>query len=344
MKKHDARKQGSAVQQEKRRQIIRLRRQGRQNGEVAKIVGVSVGHASRTWQKYLNGGHKAIILGQRGRRHGAQRVLIGEQEDEIQRLIVERTPDQLKLPFALWTRRAVQVLIKERYGLRLPVRTVGEYLNRWGFTPQKPIKRAYEQQPRAVKRWLDQEYPSIAARAKREKAEIYWGDETGIQTNASRERGYAPIGKTPVIRLSAKHTNISMISAITNQGKVRFLMYQNALTSERLIAFMERLIRESGSKVFLILDNLRVHHSKTVKQWVQAHRSEIEVFHLPSYAPEYNPDECLNSHLKTSVHSGCPARTKDELVAKTGRFMLRLRRQPQVVRNYFRHPKICYAA
>jgi transposase len=195
-----------------------------------------------------------------------------------------------------------------------------------------------------VKKWLDQEYPSIAARAKREKAEIHWGDETGIQTNAYRERGYAPIGKTPVIRLSAKHTNISMISAITNQGKVRFMMYQNALTSDRLIAFMERVIQDSGSKVFLILDNLRVHHSKAVKQWVTAHRSEIEVFYLPSYAPEYNPDECLNSHLKTSVHSGCPARSKEELVAKTGRFMQRLRRRPQVVRNYFQHPKIRYAA
>lgn len=343
MKKQDARKQDSAVQQEKRRQIVRLRQQGRQNDEVAKIVGVSVGHVSRTWQKYLNGGQKAITLGQRGRRHGEQRVLTREQEDELQRLIVERTPDQLKLPFALWTRQAVRTLIKERYGLNLPIRTVGEYLSRWGFTPQKPIKRAYEQQPRAVKKWIDQEYPAIAARAKREKAEIYWGDETGIQTNAYRDRGYSPIGKTPVIRLSAKHTNISMISAITNQGKVRFMVYRNALTSDRLIAFMERVIRDSGSKVFLILDNLRVHHSKAVKQWVTEHRSEIEVFYLPSYAPEYNPDECLNSHLKSSVHSGQPARTKGELVAKTGRFMQRLRKRPQRVRSYFQHPKLRYA-
>lgn len=344
MKKQDARKQDSAVQQALRNQIIRLRKEGRENQEVAAIVGVSVGHASRTWQKYINGGLPAIELGHRGRSPGEQRVLTPEQEAEIKGSLVDKTPDQLKLPFALWTRRAVQMLVKERYGLKMPIRTVGEYLNRWGFTPQKPIKRAYEQQPRAVKQWLEQEYPAIANRAKREKAEIHWGDETGLQTNANRERGYAPLGTTPVIRLSAKRSNISMISAITNQGQVRFMMYRKALTSDRLIEFMKRLIKDSDSKVFLILDNLRVHHSREVRKWLDKQRAQIEVFYLPSYAPELNPDECLNSHLKSSVHSGRPARTEKELVLKTRIFARKLSRRPQVVQNYFHHPKLRYAA
>jgi transposase len=344
MKKHDARTRDRAVQQEIRRQIVRMRKKGWDNQEVANVLGISVGHSSRTWQKYLNGGQKAIALGQRGRGHGEQRVLSQEQEAELQQLLVDKTPDQLKLPFALWTRRAVQMLITERYGLKMPIRTVGEYLKRWGFTPQKPIKRAYEQQPRAVKQWLNQKYPAIAAHAKRQGAEIYWGDETGIQTNANRERGYAPIGETPVIRLSAKRCNISMISAITNEGTVRFMLYRKALTSTRMIEFMKRLIKDSGRTVFLILDNLRVHHSKGVTQWLRKHRAEIKVFYLPSYSPELNPDECLNNTLKAKIHSGVPSRSEKELFGKTRKVMQGLRHRPQKVRSFFQHPKVHYAA
>jgi len=343
MKKDDTRKQDSSVQHEKRKQIVRLRKDGYSNEDVAKIVGVSIGHGSRIWQKHKKGGPKAIAPGKRGRRSGDKRVLSAEKEAEIQRLIADKTPDQMKLPYALWTRDAVKMLIKELYRLNMPIRTVGEYLTRWGFTPQKPVKRAYEQQPKVVQKWLKEDYPEIAAKAKRERADIYWGDETGIQTDAYRERGYAPMGKTPVIRLSAKRSSINMISAITNQGQMRFMMYQNAFTSDRLIDFMKRLIKDAGKKVFLILDNLKVHHSKAVKKWVKKHKSKIELFYLPSYSPEYNPDEILNSHLKKVVHSGIPARNRNDLEVKTTRFMLRLKKRPQVVRSYFHHPKLRYA-
>ena len=186
MEKVDARKYSPATQYEIRKQVIRLRKQGVSNKVAALGVGISASHASTIWQRYKTEGSGAIKLGHRGRRHGDQRSLLLTQEKEIQRILIDKMPDQLKLAFALWTRDAVKLLIKEHYGMSMPIRTVGEYLKRWGFTPQKPIKRAYEQNPQAVNQWLDTKYPAIASRAKSEKAEIHWGDETGIQTGICR--------------------------------------------------------------------------------------------------------------------------------------------------------------
>ena len=344
MEKIDARTHSPKTQYEIRKQVIRLRKQGIPNHVVADGVGVSVGHASRIWQSYLKEGSKAIKLGIRGRRKGEKRTLTAEQEAQVRRALIDKMPDQLKFPFALWTRDAVKLLIKQRFKLEMPIRTVGEYLKRWGFTPQKPVKRAYEQSSQAVQKWLDKDYPIIASRAKEEKAEIHWGDETGIQTGANRVRGFAPKGEKPVINLVAKKSHVSMISAITNQGKVRFMMYQDAMNSELLIKFMTRLTKDAGRKVFLILDNLRVHHGKNIKQWLEEHRDQIEIFYLPSYSPELNPDEYLNSNLKTKVHSGRPIRNRKDLEMKTRSFMRTLVKRPAHVRSYFKHPKVGYAA
>jgi transposase len=344
MKKIDPRTLNQETQHELRKQIVRLRRKGMSNNEAAETVGISVSQASRVWQRYQRGGSKAITPGIRGRRTGEQRTLTDVQEKAVRQALIDTTPDQLKFPFALWTRKAVQDLIAKWYGITMPIRTVGEYLKRWGFTPQKPIKKAYEQKPEIVDRWLKTQYPQITQKAKKEKAEIYWGDETGIQNTANRTRGYAPKGTKPLIRVSAKKERVSMISAINNEGKVRFMLYREAMTSPRLITFMTRLTRDAGRKVLLILDNLRTHHSKKVTQWLDAHRDMIEVFYLPAYAPELNPDEYLNNDLKQSIHSGVQAHTGNDLTHKTHSFMRRLVKKPHKVKSYFRHPSAAYAA
>jgi transposase len=344
MEKIDARKHSPETQYEIRKQIVRLRKKGLNNKIVAEGVGLSESRTSSIWQNYLKGGNTAIKLKQRGRRYGEKRRLLKEQEKEVQRLIVDKVPDQLKLSFALWTRDALRLLIKERYGIHLPLRTVTDYLKRWGFTPQKPAKRAYEQSPKAVQGWLETSYPKIATQAKKERAEIHWGDETGVQSDAYHARGFAPKGKTPVVKINAKRNNINMISAITNQGKVRFMVYHKTMTSQVLIKFMSRLIRDTNRKVFLILDNLRVHHSKHVKTWLDTNSDKIAVFYLPSYSPELNPDEYLNGDLKRRVRSGLPARSQDDLKRKTRSFMRTLVKRPQHVKNYFKHPLVAYAA
>jgi len=343
MEKIDARRLKQEVQQALRDRVIRLRKQGKMNKDVAEFLGISRQHASTLWQKYVRGGKKEVLLGTRGRRHGEKRTLTEEQEREVQKLIVDKTPDQLKFPFALWTREAVRLLMGRRYGIEMPVRTVGEYLKRWGFTPQKPVRRAKEQNPEAVERWLKTEYPKVATMAKKEKAEIYWGDETGVQNEANRIRGYGPKGKTPLLRVRAKKAHISMISAVTNEGKVRFMIYREAMTQAKLVTFMGRLARDTGRKAYLILDNLKAHHGKRVAEWLETHKNEIAVFYLPSYSPEMNPDEYLNGDLKGRVHSGIPAGTEPELKHKTQSFMRMLVKRPHRVRSYFRHPMVAYA-
>jgi transposase len=344
MKKTDARTLSQDVQEAQRQQIVRLRESGRTNKETAEIVGVSLFHASKVWQRYKKQGLEAITKGKRGRRHGEKRDLTPDQEAEIQRLIIDKAPNQLKLSFALWTRDAVRLLIEQKYEISMPIRTVGEYLKRWGFTPQKPVKWAKERSTPAVANWLLKEYPAIAKRAKQEKAEIYWGDETGIQTGANVEKGFSPKGKTPVIRLSARKDRVNMISAISNQGKVRFMFYRDTMNSKRLITFMKRLIKDAGRKVFLILDNLKVHHSVAVMDWLETHREEIEVFYLPSYSPELNPDEYLNNSLKGQVHSGERAHNSKKLESKARKHMRRLQNNRTKVKKFFEHPCAAYAA
>ncbi len=344
MEKTDTRKLSPETQYELRKQVIRLRKKGKSNQEIAEIVGVYHTHVSTIWQSYQKGGLDALKPKVRGRKHGEQRNLTADQEATAKKLLVDKTPDQLKLQFALWTRDAVRLAIKQEFGIELPLRTITDYLKRWGFTPQKPAKRAYEQNPKAVQQWLESAYPEIAARAKQEKAEIHWGDETGVQSDAYNARGFAPKGKTPIVRLNAKKSSINMISSITNQGKVRFMLYQETMTAQVFIKFLSRLVKDADRKVFLILDNHRVHHSKIVKEWLEQHKEQIELFYLPSYSPELNPDEYLNGNLKQRIRSGMPARSQKDLVKKTRSFMKTLQRRPNHVRSYFKHPMVSYAA
>ena len=308
--------------------------------EIGEIVGV---HAD-TLGRWLKLSPRELKVNRGGRNPGEGRHLTQAQEDRIRKLITDKAPDQLKLDYALWTRKAVLTLIEQETGIRMPIRTVGEYLKRWGFTPQKPVKRAYEQNPKAVQRWLDEEYPEIKAQAKQEKAEIYWGDETGIRSDSQHERGYAPKGKTPVIRLNAKRSSTNMISAVNNQGKVRFKIFEGSMNTDIMIDFCKRLIKSAKRKVYLILDNLRVHHAKVFKAWLREHEDEIEVFYLPSYSPELNPDEYLNCDLKAGVHSGKPARSRKQLKQKVLSHMRMLQKNPKRVAKYFEHKKIRYAA
>jgi len=170
------------------------------------------------------------------------------------------------MSYALWTRQAVSELVAYRFGVRLTVRNTGKYLKRWGFTPQKPLKKAYEQSPAAVSKWLDESYPAIAQQAKKENAEIQWGDETGLRSDDVRGRGYAPKGQTPVVRANANRQSLSVISMVTNKGQIRWKVLAGALNARIMIRFLERLTRGQQQKIFLLLDNLRVHNSKLVQE------------------------------------------------------------------------------
>jgi transposase len=228
-------------------------------GNTQLAIAAALGVHKNTVHQWLKGwrvaGAAALKAKKRGRRHEAQRLLDAGQAAEVQRLMTENCPDQLDLPHALWGREAVRELARARFGVRLALRTVSDYLRRWGFTPQRPVKRALERQDAAIQAWLAEHYPRIAARAKAEGAVIHWGDETGISNQPVHGRSFAPKGQTPVLRRPATRRTLSMISAVTNRGTLRFMLYEGALNAGLFLIFLQRLVRGARGKVFLIVDN-----------------------------------------------------------------------------------------
>ena len=329
-----------------RKQAVRLHNKGTPVMQIVTATGLSWPSVRSALDLYERGGMVALRPSLRGKKPGTGRSLTVEQEQAIQRLICDQRPEQMKMDFALWSRPAVMQLIEREYGIKLHVRSVGKYLTRWGFTPQKPIKKAYEQRPEAVQKWLDEEYPSIEQRAKAEGAEIHWGDETALVNTDVRGRSYAPAGKTPVAyAVGGTRQKLSMIATVTNQGKARWMIIDEAFNSDRLIEFLGALIKDAGKKkVFLILDNLRVHHSKPVKRWVAEHAELIELFYLPSYSPELNPEERLNADLKQAIGSKVPARTKAKLRSAATQHMTELEQSPERIKAFFQDKKVRYAA
>jgi transposase len=309
---------------------------------VAEMLAVSRTAVGLWWRRSEAGGPEALKKGRRGNPTGP--VLKGTQAATICNIIRDRRPEQVKLPFYLWTREAVQRLIKAECGITLAIRTVGDYLARWGFTAQKPLVRVYERSEPAVLRWLNEEYPAIAARAKNEGAGIWWGDETGLRSRSYTGKSYSPRGKTPVTKGSGKYFGCNLISALTNRGELAFMVFEGKFNAAVFLDFMNRLVKQAGRKIFLILDNLRVHHAKVLRPWLEEHAAEIELFFIPSYSPDLNPDEILNHDLKANAVGRKRATNREELVANAVEHLESRARTPERVAAYFQERHVRYAA
>jgi transposase len=341
----DSRRLPVAVLNERRRRAVVLRLSGMKLDQVCALAELARATVIAAVKAYHRGGWDAVPAQlHRGPQKGEGCILNEQQQQAIRALIHAHTPDELDLPFALWSRPAVSALIDKQYRMALPVRTVGTYLQRWGFTPQRPLDRAYEQNPAAVRSWLDKEYPAIAHRAKTEGGEIHWGDETGLRSDDVRGRSYAPRGDTPVVRPCHKRENVGLMSSVTNRGTVRWMILKQAMNPALLIAFLRHLVRDAKRKVFLILDNLPAHHAPPVVAWLDRHRNQIEVFYLPSYSPELNPDELLNADLKQAITKQAPVRRKGELKKAVIRHLRKIAKSPRRVQQYFQHGLVKYAA
>ena len=236
----------------------------------------------------------------------------------------------------------MRALIARETGVWLTLSVVGRYLRGWGFTAQRPMRRATERQDEAVRAWLVNTYPAIARKA--QGCDIQWADETGLSSRANYGRSFAPRGHTPVIRRPGKRFSQSMISSLTNQGKLRFMIYQGAIKAPIFLDFLRRLIREAARKRFVIVDNLPVHRAHRVTAWVQNHADQIELFCLPSYAPEHNPDEFLNNDLKQTMARRRTPGDKIALKSSLTSYMRSLQRCPAKVRAFFQAPTVRYAA
>src|ERR671913_672773 len=247
----DGRRESDDVLDALRLRAVHARGLGDAVVDIAAILGVREETASRWCSRYHRGGREALPGARTGRPVGSGRLLDSEQEQGIRQAIETKTPQGLGIPSALWTRQAVRELIHRRVGLRSPIRTVGEYLRRWGFTPQKPVRKAYKQDPKAVAGWLERTYPGIEKRAAKEGGEVHWGDETGVRSTCQHSRGYAHPGETPELIVPGSRFSVNMISTITNQGKVRWMIYAGKMNAALFIAFLTRLLVGATKKVFL---------------------------------------------------------------------------------------------
>jgi len=341
----DARKLSQEAQEAIRLRTIKsIMKDGMKISEAANLFGVSRSAINKWISIHKKGGQTALLRKKRGRRSQDMKLLQPYQCAIIVNLIADRCPDQLKLPFMLWTREAVGMLIEQRFEIKMAVRSVGNYLKRWGFTPQKPLKRAYERQDKAVKIWLEETYPKIAARAKSEGAEIHWGDEAGFRSDHQTGTSYSLKGKTPVIKSTGKRFRVNMISTVTNKGTLRFMLFEESFTADVFLKFLKRLIKGSEAKIFLILDNIRVHHAKVLKPWLEENKDKIELFYLPSYSPELNPDELLNQDVKSNAVGRKRAKSLTELKNNIMQYLFGTQKSPGLVRSYFQKSEVSYAA
>ena len=310
--------------------------------DAAQTFGVGASSIHNWLTAYRVGGWAALKAKKRGPKRRSR--LAGHQAATVVRLIENRCPDQLRLPFALWTRDAVRQLIAERFGIGVSVWTVGRYLRHWNFTPQKPLRRSYERDPKAVQMWLQQEYPKIQKQAKAERAHIYWGDEMGMRSDHQTGTSYSRKGHTPVVPGTGRRFGCNMISAITNRGQLNFMIFKERFTAPVMLKFLKRLVGQSKKKVYLIIDSHPVHKSRAVKRWAADNTERIRLFYLPVYSPELNPDEYLNNDVKSNAVGRRRPEYQSEMMATVRSYLRSTQKQPHIVRNYFRHKDVRYAA
>jgi transposase len=343
MKISDARQLSPDAQEDLRRRCVEAVLEGMTQTAAAALFQVARGTVNRWVALVRAAGEDALT----GKPRGGDRrsKLTATQAASIVNTIRDHNPDQLKLPFYLWTREAVQRLIGERLSVEMDLTTVGRYLEKWGFTAKKPMVRACQRNEERVRRWLEEEYPDIVARARREGARIWWGDETGLKSRHHTGTSFSPRGQTPVVRATGKVFGCNIVSAITNQGHLAFMVYESSFNAATFHEFLTRLLLESpDQKVFLILDNLRVHRAKVLQPWLAQNKDRIELFFLPPYSPDLNPDELLNHDLKANAVGRKRARTKDELIDNATSHLESRKATPAVISNLFREKHVRYAA
>jgi transposase len=339
----DARELSDDVLEALRLRALRGCELGFTEADVADLLGVCRETVSRWWSAYARDGLDALPHDRTGRPTGTGRTLSDQQAQQIQKQLAGHRPEDLGIPAPLWTRRAVQQLIRNELGIAMPIRTVGSYLRRWGYTAKRPRRHAKKQDPEEIRQWLEETYPAIEQRAAEEQAAIHWCDETGVRADHHSARGYAPVGEPVAMDVPDPHIGMNQIATVTNEGAVRFMTYERTMTAALFLVLLGRLLRSTTGKLFVIADRLRAHTTPEVTAWVAAHRDRIELFYLPTYAPELNATEYLNNDLKGQVNAAGLPDNKGALRSRMQGIMNKLRGLPQHVRNYFKHPCMLYA-
>lgn len=314
-----------------------------EGGESPELVASGLGINRRTVYRWIAAFHYGGEQALRAKPiPGAPSKLDAKQMQKLSRIVRTKNPLQLDFEFALWTLAMIRELIRREFAVRLSEVSVGRLMRRLGFSPQRPLYRAWQQDPALVERWRAEDYPKIAARAKREGALIFFADESGIRSDHHAGTTWAPVGQTPVVKATGARYGLNMLSAVNALGHFRFMTVEGRVNGGVFCEFLKRLITGMDRKIFLIVDGHPAHKAKLVKRFVEDNAAAIELFFLPPYAPELNPDELAWGHVKTRI-AKATTHTKDELKAIVERVMRRLQKMPEIVAGFFHAPTCAYA-
>jgi transposase len=339
MRDNDGRKLDHKTLEQLRIRTVGQVEQGAHPDEVAAGLGMTRAAVYAWLAKYREGGLEALKARPVP---GRPPKLSGTQLARLYGLVVGNDPRQLRFAFALWTRAMVRELIRREFGVRLSEVSVGRLLRKLGLSPQRPLYRAYQQNPEAVARWKAEEYPAIREQAAQVGAAIYFADEAGVRSDYHAGTTWAPVGQTPVVASTGDRFGVNLISAVTAKGKLRFAAYEGSLNGPVFIDFCRRLLDDTPGPVFLVLDGHPVHRSKAVKQFAGSTGGRLRLFFLPGYAPELNPDEWVWKNIKHDRIGRAGVSGPEDLKAKALAALHRLQRLPHLVQSFFRDPNLRY--
>ncbi|AGW95444.1 hypothetical protein N234_35885 [Ralstonia pickettii DTP0602] len=273
---------------------------------------------------------------------GRPRALTSAQEQRVLRWINGKNPMQYGFDFGLWTRNLVRELVQQKFDVKLSLASIGAMLARLNLTPQKPLQRAYQRDPEAIDRWQHDTYPAIARQAREQKADIFFWDESGFRADSVHGKTWAPRGETPIVERPGQRQSMSAASAVNSKGAFWFATYEGGLSGELFVTLLKKLMLNRKKAVHLILDGLPAHKKAIVKAYVASTQGKLTLHFLPGYAPDLNPDELVWSHVKRNGVARRPLQKGEELGPRVHEQLAKIRRNPKLVRSFFRHPSVRY--
>ena len=340
---YNVQKMARSAREEMRKKAFDLWKTGTTPYKIAQTLKVHERTVGRWIARFMKVGRKAISEHRRGPEPALNRKLDANGLRKLDGIIRDKTPDQLKFPFALWSSRAVKEAVKHKFGVEISRRTARRYMRRLGYTYQCPERRAREQDAEAVRKWKEQTYPQIRAEASRRGAKVMWGDESAILASQVKARGYSPRGTSPVLKAPANRgVRCNFISAVGNKGELYFEFFRGPMNADLFKDFIKRLVRELGTTVFLIVDNLKVHHATCLQRWLEKVRKRVRLFYLPSYSPEMNPDEYVNRDTKAHVAEMAIPNDVKGMEREVGGHLSERKANPEAVRKLLRKKEVAY--
>ncbi|MDJ0823670.1 MAG: IS630 family transposase [Paracoccaceae bacterium] len=339
MRKNDGRKLDHETLEAIRIRAVERVEAGESPEVVIQALGMSRARIYEWLAAYREGGYEALKA---KKLFGRPPKLTGKDLDQLYRIVTTKNPMQLKFFYALWTRSMVREVIRDKFGVRLSDVSVGRLLRKLGLSAQKPLRRAYQQDPEAVDRWVKEEYPQIRKLAKREKAQIFFADEASVRSDYHSGTTWAPRGETPVVPSTGARFSLNLVSAVSPRGEMRFMTVDGRMNAAKFIEFLQRLMKGAENPIFLIVDGHPTHRALKVRKFIASTQGKLRLFFLPPYSPELNPDESVWNYVKNHHVGKATITGPDQFRALVLGTLWRMQRMPALIRSFFGQRELHY--